>query len=96
MTVEDIVKWLLGIFATFVVGGFWMLVGSVRELRKANSVNTEKLHRKIDDNAKEFRDGYVRSGELAEVKMMLRSMNDKFDTLTRELIKHRRLDERME
>lgn len=86
---EEIVKWLMGIFAAIVIGGLWRMVNAIAELRKSMSGNTKELHAKIDANAKEVRDGYVRSSEMAEVKVIMRETNEKLDALIRELIKHR-------
>jgi len=100
MSAEDIVKWLLGLFAALVTGGLWLLVNAVRETRRTNSTNTKELYGEIAGVAREMRERYVRNSEfigaIADVKTMIRDQtdaqratNDKLDALVRELIEQR-------
>jgi hypothetical protein len=104
MTPEDIVKWLLGLFAALVSGGLWLLVNAVRETRVRISGNSKDLYKKIDVVAREMRTDYVRLAEfkqaVADLKENLkdndrqtreaiRENTGKVDALVTELIKHR-------
>jgi hypothetical protein len=104
MTPEDIVKWLLGLFAALVSGGLWLLVNAVRETRVRISSNSKDLHKKIDAVGREMRTDYVRLAEfkqaVADLKENLkdndrqtreaiRENTGKVDALVTELIKHR-------